>query len=423
MLKRFGQLTLAFAFLAAAAFGQGVRFDSVGLLDTGRPANGATVRVCQAGSTGGTGCTPLASIYTNQALTVAKSNPFTSDARGNYNFYVAPGTYDIVLSGPGITTATFPNQQIGPSGNFIQNANGADFINVRRFTDTSPTGNFLRFTNAAGNADLWTVDVTGTLQAGIIPAARISSGTFSSAQIPWATPGAIGSTTPNTGAFTLLTVPALNNGVDLAVPSTGSNLVSDTATQTLTNKTLTSPTVTNPRTTGTDSGSETLQNKDLVVASSGNNVTLVNQQGASGAITGNSTAQNLFSFSLPGNTVQAGKGIRIKAVTLHNTGTAGPTYALKIGATTVESFVLAPNNNTQVDYFEWDIYNNAGVQNAQTWARKSVQNQTGLVNAAIGGSAGTAAVDLSSTQTITWSFNVANTDAVTPKFWSIELIQ
>jgi hypothetical protein len=59
------------------------------------------------------------------------------------------------------------------SATFAQNANGADMIPANRFTDTSPTGNFLNFKNAALTTPLWQVDVTGTLTAGIIPNARL----------------------------------------------------------------------------------------------------------------------------------------------------------------------------------------------------------------------------------------------------------
>lgn len=62
------------------------------------------------------------------------------------------------------------------SAGFAQNANGADMIPGQRFTDTSPTGNFLNFKNAALNTSLWQVDVTGQLLAGIIPIARLSGG-------------------------------------------------------------------------------------------------------------------------------------------------------------------------------------------------------------------------------------------------------
>lgn len=50
-----------------------------------------------------TGTTTVAQLYTNVSLT-AKSNPFTADSEGYYEFYIAPGTYDIRFSGTGITT-------------------------------------------------------------------------------------------------------------------------------------------------------------------------------------------------------------------------------------------------------------------------------------------------------------------------------
>ena len=55
-----------------------------------------------------------------------------------------------------------------------QSANGTDMLSGSRATDTSPTGNFLNFKSLAG-VSLWQVDVTGTLQQGVIPWARITS--------------------------------------------------------------------------------------------------------------------------------------------------------------------------------------------------------------------------------------------------------
>jgi len=54
-----------------------------------------------------------------------------------------------------------------------QSANGTDMVSGSRFTDTSPTGNFMNFKSLAG-ASLWQVDITGTLQAGTVPFARFS---------------------------------------------------------------------------------------------------------------------------------------------------------------------------------------------------------------------------------------------------------
>lgn len=63
-----------------------------------------------------------------------------------------------------------------------QIANGDQILNLRRATDTSPTGNFINFENAAGT-DLFTVDITGSLTAGTVPVARLS-GTLPASNFP-----------------------------------------------------------------------------------------------------------------------------------------------------------------------------------------------------------------------------------------------
>jgi hypothetical protein len=71
---------------------------------------------------------------------------------------------------------------VATNANISQAANGADGLYGKRFTDTTSTGNLLRFQNQAGNSDLWTVDTSGTLTAGIVPVGRIGGGnpTFNS---------------------------------------------------------------------------------------------------------------------------------------------------------------------------------------------------------------------------------------------------
>jgi hypothetical protein len=67
-----------------------------------------------------------------------------------------------------MTSPTMSNTTIN------QAANGNDAISGKRATDSSPTGNFEHFKDAANTTDLWTVDATGTLTAGTIPSARVS---------------------------------------------------------------------------------------------------------------------------------------------------------------------------------------------------------------------------------------------------------
>ena len=52
-------------------------------------------------------------------------------------------------------------------------ANNLTLLTLKRNTDTSPTGNFADFQNAAGTS-LWRIDITGSLAAGAVPAARVS---------------------------------------------------------------------------------------------------------------------------------------------------------------------------------------------------------------------------------------------------------
>jgi hypothetical protein len=68
---------------------------------------------------------------------------------------------------------------------------------------------------------------------------------------------------------------------------------------------------------------DTLTNKTLNGTASGNAVTLLNVQGAIAALVGNSADQTVYTFTIPANTVQAGKGIRIKMVGFHSTGGRG----------------------------------------------------------------------------------------------------
>jgi hypothetical protein len=103
----FGPL-LTLVLLGGSAYAQGSRKDDVVFNAQGRPMAGASVRVCTSAATGQP-CSPLASIYSDAALTQALANPLSADGLGNYNFYAAPGRYEIEISGPGIITKQIPN--------------------------------------------------------------------------------------------------------------------------------------------------------------------------------------------------------------------------------------------------------------------------------------------------------------------------
>lgn len=96
---------LAFLFLSSLCFGQGVSVPPQIALQTvnglTQPLAGATITVCPA-NTSGIPCSPAStSIFSDTALTVPLSNPFTADANGNYAFSVATGTYTVTVTGSG----------------------------------------------------------------------------------------------------------------------------------------------------------------------------------------------------------------------------------------------------------------------------------------------------------------------------------
>ncbi len=128
---------LAAVVLAPSARGQtsGSRKDDVVLNARGLPLAGAGVRVCASNATTTSPCTPLALIYSDQALTQALANPTTSDGMGNYSFYAAPGRYVIEISGPGITTrqlrdVILPNDPSAPTFTSLTTTSGINAFSV-----------------------------------------------------------------------------------------------------------------------------------------------------------------------------------------------------------------------------------------------------------------------------------------------------
>lgn len=165
---------------------------------------------------------------------------------------------------------------------------------------------------------------------------------------------------------------------------------------------------------------DTLSNKTLTGAVSGNSVTLLNEQGPTSILTGNSTDQAIYTYTLPANTIAAGKGIRITIYAEHDAGTATISWKLNFGGT---AWTTVPISDTtppaKAERFECIIFNNAGVTNAQHGSAWVIMG-TGAV--AQSGSS-TAAVAATSNVTITFTFNVASTDQARGMQFLVELIQ
>ena len=179
---------IAFAALAAIALmaygadalAQGSRKDDVVFNAQGRPLAGATVRVCTSAATGQP-CSPLASVYSDAALTQALANPLSTDGLGNYTFYAAPGRYEIEISGPSITTKQLPNvilpsDPTAPTFTTVTTTSGISAFSL------SLTGNLTVNGSAA---------VTGTLTVGGAPIPSVGADNqWTSSQrfkgpIPW----------------------------------------------------------------------------------------------------------------------------------------------------------------------------------------------------------------------------------------------
>jgi hypothetical protein len=148
---------LAILAIPAICFAQGVRYDDVALLDTGRPVQGATVTVCGSGSTG-TPCTTPTPIFSDSTLSTPITQPgFQSAAQGNFFFYAACGKYDISITGNGITGRTKKDVQLGPCDSKVT-------ASVKRYavSGTVPT------CSIAGAGTGATCSVAGTDGAGIL---------------------------------------------------------------------------------------------------------------------------------------------------------------------------------------------------------------------------------------------------------------
>ena len=161
-----GMLALWFLILAPGAEAQGSRKDDIVFGPTGHPIAGATVTVCVATATG-TPCTPLATIYTDAALTVAAPNPFQTDGIGNYHFYAPAGRYELQITGPGITgTITYPDVILPPDVSSSGSGN-----NISAFGLTLG-GNL----NVAGNATISGTLTSGTFSPGTFAPTSLSVG-------------------------------------------------------------------------------------------------------------------------------------------------------------------------------------------------------------------------------------------------------
>ncbi len=183
-----------------------------------------------------------------------------------------------------------------------------------------------------------------------------------------------------------------------------------------TSPSLTTPAISSPTSTGTDSGTETLKNKTMTAAGSGNNTDLLNSQDSLTAVTGNGTDQTLYTFSIPANTVQAGKGVNLK-LWVQTNNTVSVTYKVILGTTTLLTWTSTAASGSP-ESVTADIFNNSGVQNAQTTDNLVIDNATIIGNGVV-----TSAENFANALTLKVTASEANPNTVTPKKWILRLVQ
>lgn len=157
---------------------------------------------------------------------------------------------------------------------------------------------------------------------------------------------------------------------------------------------------------------DTLSNKTLTGASSGNSTNLLNQQAPTGTLTGTGAAQTVYTYTLPGNTVATGKSLYLRTMFNHNSGTASVTYVLSLNATTLLTFASSTAGSHVIDI---DILNTGAATGA-------VMELFGATSAPAGQTIGSG-LAWASNQVLTLTFNVANTDQVTGQGWKLTLDQ
>lgn len=164
----------------------------------------------------------------------------------------------------------------------------------------------------------------------------------------------------------------------------------------------------------------TINNSNLTGASNSNSVTLLNEQGPAAEINGTGSAVTVFTYTLPANVMQAGKGIRIKYWANHSTGGGVQTHQVTFGGTAY--FSNTDSGATGQVAVEVNIFNNAGVTNAQHGSTMG-QNFPGATITTTSFTGLTSAIATTSNVTIAATFNSAAGTKLTPGQWIVELIQ
>lgn len=183
-------LPLLLFLVPAVSFGQGSVVNDLAFknLVTGiAPAAGATVTVCTSAGTG-IPCTPLATVYSDIALTKPITPPILADSNGYYSFFAPSGTYIVTITGAGTSgrsvTYTLP---------FTLSGNNA-FSGINTFSGALNSTNSTTGISACIENSMY---VAGSSCYATIQAAITAAGTTGSVLIPYTYAGIDVYTNPN----------------------------------------------------------------------------------------------------------------------------------------------------------------------------------------------------------------------------------
>lgn len=164
------------------------------------------------------------------------------------------------------------------------------------------------------------------------------------------------------------------------------------------------------------STTDNLQNKNLTGATTGNTISIVNPQGSTAALTGDSTDKVIYTYSLPANTVDtSSKGIRITASATHNSGTANVTCKININGVSAVTGAIGTTASQSV-FFQATILRTGST----TGGSAGIATVSGALNPF---SLSLTGLAWGSNQTITFTFNVASPDQMTGIMFLVEQLQ
>ena len=161
-----------------------------------------------------------------------------------------------------------------------------------------------------------------------------------------------------------------------------------------------------------------LQNPQTT-ASGGASSSFLDYQGPAGNVPiANGSDTVIFSTTIPGSTIPAGKCISIGFTTVTNPGTNSVAYKVNYGSSSASLFAHNANQWIQ-SLAPWVLCNNAGVTNAQTFTAVSFTAQATSLSGTTSFQY-TMATDSTTSQTLTLTGNANGTGStVTPKMWTI----